>query len=130
MPEIQGTTQEVALAKVKKAAEILNGPCITEDTALCFKAMGGLPGAYIKDFLKELGHEGKQSAVASCSLPKLTRSRSGLNTMLSGFPTQDAFALCTFGYCAGPGQEPRLFEGRSEGKIVPSRGSEHFGWVG
>lgn len=59
VPEIQGTTQEVALAKVKAAAQALRGPCITEDTALCFKAMNGLPGPFIKYFLKELGHEGK-----------------------------------------------------------------------
>ena len=31
---------------------------ITEDTALCFEAMNGLPGPYIKFFLRELGHEG------------------------------------------------------------------------
>lgn len=30
VPEVQGTTQEVATAKVKAAAEIVNGPCITE----------------------------------------------------------------------------------------------------
>jgi len=34
-------------------------PVITEDTALCFAAMNGLPGPYIKFFLRELGHEGK-----------------------------------------------------------------------
>ena len=33
-------------------------PVITEDTALCFAAMNGLPGPYIKFFLRELGHEG------------------------------------------------------------------------
>jgi len=109
LPEIQGSTQEVAYAKVKQAAEILQGPCITEDTALCFKALGGLPGPFIKYFLKELGHE-------------------GLNTMLQGFPTAEATALCTFGYCAGPGAEPILFEGATEGKIVPARGPSNFGW--
>ena len=30
LPEIQGTTREVAIAKVKAAAEIVKGPCITE----------------------------------------------------------------------------------------------------
>jgi inosine triphosphate pyrophosphatase len=30
LPEIQGTTREVASAKVKDAAEALGGPCITE----------------------------------------------------------------------------------------------------
>lgn len=39
VPEVQGTTQEVARAKVKAAAEIVNGPCITE---VCLDAV--LPG--------------------------------------------------------------------------------------
>ena len=48
--------------------------------------------------------------------------------MLSGFPDKGAFALCTFGFCA-PGQEPILFEGATDGNIVPARGPSHFGWV-
>jgi inosine triphosphate pyrophosphatase len=87
----------------------LGGPCITEDTALCFKALNGLPGPYIKYFMKELGHN-------------------GLNNLLVGFPTKEAWALCTFAYSAGPGTEPILFEGRTDGNIVPARGSSQFGW--
>jgi len=71
--------------------------------------MNGLPGPYIKFFLRELGHE-------------------GLNRMLDGFPTRGAWALCTFAYSAGPGTEPVLFEGRTDGKIVPARGPPKFGW--
>jgi len=48
--------------------------------------------------------------------------------MLVGFPTKDAYALCTFAYSAGPGTEPILFEGRTEGMIVPARGPGDFGW--
>jgi len=48
--------------------------------------------------------------------------------MLAGFDTKDAWALCTFAYSAGPGTEPILFEGRTDGRIVPARGSAHFGW--
>jgi inosine triphosphate pyrophosphatase len=48
--------------------------------------------------------------------------------MLVGFPTKDAYALCTFAYSAGPGTEPILFEGRTEGTIVPARGPGNFGW--
>lgn len=48
--------------------------------------------------------------------------------MLAGFDTKDAWALCTFAYSAGPGTEPVLFEGRTDGRIVPARGTEHFGW--
>ncbi|KAL1664479.1 inosine triphosphate pyrophosphatase-like protein [Schizophyllum commune] len=109
IPELQGTTQEVAIDKCKRAAEALNGPCITEDTALCFEAMNGLPGPYIKHFLAALGP-------------------AGLNTMLEGFPTKAAWALCTFAYSAGPGSEPILFEGRTDGKVVQARGPQNFGW--
>ncbi|ODN82071.1 inosine triphosphate pyrophosphatase [Cryptococcus amylolentus CBS 6039] len=109
VPEVQGTTQEVAIAKVKSAAEQLGAACVTEDTALCFEALNGLPGPYIKDFMANLGHE-------------------GLNTLLQGFPTTKATALCTFAYSAGPGSEPILFEGRTDGNIVPARGPAKFGW--
>lgn len=38
---------------------------MTEDTALCFDAMGGLPGPYIKDFMGALGHDGTSRSVLS-----------------------------------------------------------------
>ncbi|CAG7848357.1 Inosine triphosphate pyrophosphatase {ECO:0000255/HAMAP-Rule:MF_03148} Short=ITPase {ECO:0000255/HAMAP-Rule:MF_03148}; Short=Inosine triphosphatase {ECO:0000255/HAMAP-Rule:MF_03148}; {ECO:0000255/HAMAP-Rule:MF_03148}; AltName: Full=Non-canonical purine NTP pyrophosphatase {ECO:0000255/HAMAP-Rule:MF_03148}; AltName: Full=Non-standard purine NTP pyrophosphatase {ECO:0000255/HAMAP-Rule:MF_03148}; AltName: Full=Nucleoside-triphosphate diphosphatase {ECO:0000255/HAMAP-Rule:MF_03148}; AltName: Full=Nucleoside-tr len=97
IPEIQGTTLEVSADKCRRAAELVGGPCITEDTALAFHALGGLPGPYIKDFMKTIGH-------------------SGLNAMLTGFPTK------------GPGETPQLFVGETEGEIVPVRGPTHFGW--
>ncbi|KAI6152417.1 inosine triphosphate pyrophosphatase-like protein [Pisolithus tinctorius] len=103
IPELQGTTQEIAIAKCRRAAELLGRACITEDTALCYKALNGLPGPYIKHFMKNLGHE-------------------GLNKLLV------AYALCTFAYSAGPGSEPLLFEGRTDGTIVPARGPPVFGW--
>ena len=58
----------------------------------------------------------------------LIKPSSGLNRMLDGFPTRAAWALCTFAYSAGPGTEPILFEGRTDGKIVPARGPPNFGW--
>jgi len=109
IPEVQGTTQEVAIAKCKSAADLVKGPCITEDTALCFVALNGLPGPYIKYFMTQIGHD-------------------GLNAMLVGFPTKAAEAVCTFAYSAGPGTEPVLFEGKTEGTIVPARGAKVFGW--
>ncbi|KAF9458492.1 inosine triphosphate pyrophosphatase-like protein [Collybia nuda] len=109
IPEIQGTTQEVARDKCRRAAELIGGPCITEDTALCFTALNGLPGPYVKYFMESIGHE-------------------GLNNMLVGFPTKAAWALCTFAYSAGPGTEPIVFEGRTDGLIVPARGPKVFGW--
>ena len=61
MPEVQGTTQEVAIAKCRAAADILGTACVTEDTALCFEALNGLPGPYIKHFMENLGHDGMSS---------------------------------------------------------------------
>merc|ERR1712010_277486 len=31
---------------------------LVEDTCLCFNALGGLPGPYVKDFLQKVGREG------------------------------------------------------------------------
>ncbi|WFD33505.1 adenylate kinase [Malassezia cuniculi] len=109
VPEIQGTTQEVAIAKCSAAARAIGGPCLTEDTALCFRALGGLPGPYIKHFLGNVGVH-------------------GLHKLLAGFEDKSATALCTFAFCSGPDAEPILFEGTCEGKIVAPRGETDFGW--
>ncbi|KAH7122693.1 inosine triphosphate pyrophosphatase [Dendryphion nanum] len=107
--EIQGTVEEVTRDKCRRAAEAVQGPVLVEDTCLCFKAMNDLPGPYIKWFMLSLGplH---------------------LHKLLSGFPDKSAQAVCTFAYSAGPGHEPVLFQGRTDGKLVESRGSTVFGW--
>ena len=48
LPELQGEPEDVAAAKCKLACKGLEGPVIVEDTSLCFNALGGLPGVYIK----------------------------------------------------------------------------------
>ena len=58
LPEYQGTPQEVVREKCREAARRISGPVIVEDTSLCFTALGGLPGVYIKWFLKSLGPDG------------------------------------------------------------------------
>lgn len=35
---------------------------------------------------------------------------------------------CLFTLCAGPGREVRVFDGRTEGRIVEARGPKDFGW--
>ena len=82
---------------------------MVEDTCLCFNALKGLPGPYIKWFLQRLGHE-------------------GLNAMLVGFEDKTAYALCTFAFSKGPGHEPVVFAGRTDGRIVQARGPHEFGW--
>lgn len=109
VPELQGTIESIAKEKCRLAARQLGSAAITEDTALCFDAMGELPGPYIKWFLEELGHD-------------------GLNRMLSGWDNRAARAVCTIAYAAGPDAEPVLFQGITKGRIVPARGPATFGW--
>jgi inosine triphosphate pyrophosphatase len=87
----------------------IGAPVLVEDTCLCFTAMNGLPGPYIKWFLKELGHD-------------------GLNRMLVGFEDKSGYALCTFSYMDASLSEPVSFAGRTDGRIVPPRGERLFGW--
>ncbi|KAK4453613.1 inosine triphosphate pyrophosphatase [Podospora aff. communis PSN243] len=107
--EIQGTLEEVTLDKCRRAADLVQGPVLVEDTCLCFNALNGLPGPYIKWFLESIGHD-------------------GLNNLLAAYEDKSAKAVCTFGYSPGPGHEPILFQGITDGKIVPPRGPTNFGW--
>ncbi|KAL5334581.1 inosine triphosphate pyrophosphatase-like protein [Aspergillus crustosus] len=109
VPEIQGTIEDIAKEKCRYAATMVKGPVLTEDTALEFVALKGLPGPYIKPFLEALGHE-------------------GLNKVLDSFETRAAVAVCTFAFSHGPESEPILFQGRTEGSIVRPRGPANFGW--
>ncbi|KNC81072.1 Ham1 family protein, partial [Sphaeroforma arctica JP610] len=87
----------------------VGGPVLVEDTSLCFNALGGLPGPYIKWFLDKTGH-------------------TGLNNLLMAYEDKSAYALCTFAYSQGPGHEPVVFSGKCHGSIVPARGPHAFGW--
>lgn len=109
LPELQGEPEEIAREKCRLAAREVQGAVMVEDTCLCFNALGGLPGPYIKYFLEKVGHQ-------------------GLNRMLDGFDDRSAYAQCTFAYAPGPGHEPLVFVGRTPGKIVAARGPHAFGW--
>jgi XTP/dITP diphosphohydrolase len=109
LPELQGTPEEVASEKCKLAAAQVSGPVMVEDTSLCFNALNGLPGVYIKWFLGSIGH-------------------AGLNKMLDGFDDRSAYAQCVFAYMAGPDDEVKVFVGRTHGRIVDARGPTDFGW--
>lgn len=109
LPELQGEPLEIAEEKCRLAAAEIGGAVLTEDTSLCFDALGGLPGPYIKWFLEKCGHD-------------------GLNDMLVGFEDKSAYAQTIFAFTTGPGQEIHLFDGRTEGTIVRPRGKKDFGW--
>ncbi|XP_060888072.1 inosine triphosphate pyrophosphatase [Labrus mixtus] len=109
LPEYQGEPDDISIQKCKEAAQQVDGPVIVEDTCLCFKALGGLPGPYIKWFLDKLQPE-------------------GLHKLLAGFEDKSAWALCTFAFSAGKDEPVELFRGKTQGKIVDPRGPRDFGW--
>ncbi|XP_059242485.1 inosine triphosphate pyrophosphatase [Mustela nigripes] len=110
LPEYQGEPDEISIQKCQEAARQVQGPVLVEDTCLCFNALGGLPGPYIKWFLEKLKPE-------------------GLYQLLAGFDDKSAYALCTFALSTGDPSEPvRLFRGRTSGQIVAPRGCRDFGW--
>jgi len=108
LPEIQGTRRAIIIEKAVYAAKVIKRPVFVEDTALCFNALNGLPGPYIRDFLETIGNK-------------------RLNKLLHGYPDKRAKAVCSIGFVV-PGREPKIFEGVSHGKIVPPRGRGDFGW--
>lgn len=110
IPEFQGHALEIAAKKVRTAYEAIKQPVIVEDTGLCFNALGGLPGPYVKWFLEKLGP-------------------TGLHKMLLGFDDKSAYAQCIFAFFDGSSMtDPILFDGRCPGTIVEPRGPTHFGW--
>jgi len=108
LDELQGEPLDVSREKCRRAMQLLGKPCIVEDTSLCFTALKDLPGVYIKWFLDKLGHD-------------------GLCNLLAAYDDKSAYAQCIFAY-GEPGQEPLLFVGRTNGKIVQARGKLDFGW--
>ena len=110
VPEYQGDPEDISKEKAKIAAKHVQGPVLVEDTSLCFNALHGLPGPYIKWFLDKLGYD-------------------GLNKLLAAHEDKTAYAQCVFSFCAGPASEPITFVGRCPGRIVPARGPNTFGWT-
>jgi inosine triphosphate pyrophosphatase len=112
LPEIQGSDTEIIKHKAEYALNYLHQTdnlCrfIVEDSSLEFDALGGLPGPYIKHFLKNLGNQ-------------------GLVKMLDSFDNKNANAVCNIAYFNGT--EIEYFRGVDNGIIVHERGCSNFGW--
>jgi len=109
LPELQGEPEFVAREKCRLASMEVDGPVLSEDTSLCFNALGGLPGVYVKWFISKIG---------------LT----GLNNLLKAYEDKSAYVQCIFAYSHKPGVEPILFVGRCNGTIIKQRGENGFGF--
>ena len=112
LPELQGLPEDIVKGKLKLAlekAKNLKGPILVEDTSLCFNGYGGLPGPYIKYFLKNIKPE-------------------GLYRMACVFDDHTAYAQSIYGLQKNKKEEPHLFIGKTPGEIVSPRGPNSFGW--
>ena len=98
LPELQGEIEDIITEKAKEAARRVKGAIVVEDTCLCFNALNGLPGPYIRSFLEKLGPE-------------------NLHKLLDGFEDKTANAICTLGFCRDQNSEVILFQGVTEGKL-------------
>ena len=109
LPELQGDPKDIATEKCLLASKEIRAPTLVEDTSLCFNALKGLPGPYVKWFLEKTGLD-------------------GLNNMLAAYEDKTAYAQCIFAYCDGKSEDVELFVGRTNGRIVKARGKTEFGW--
>lgn len=108
LDEIQSLDlKEIIKHKVRQAYNVVKGPVVVEDTSLEFKALGKLPGPFIKYFLEEMTYE------YLCSL-------------LDG-KDRSATARCMYGYFDG--ENETYFEGSMNGTISEKpRGERGFGF--
>lgn len=107
LPEIQGTSEEIIKAKAKDALRILDRPLIVEDVSFSCPAIGGLPGPYIKDFLKALGER-------------------GIYELIHKYDDHSVRVTCLVAYIKQD-LEPVIFEGFQEGMVVEPRGHVRHG---
>ena len=108
LDEIQSLDlKEIIKHKVRQAYNIIKKPVIVEDTSFEFKALGGLPGPFIKFFEKRMSYE------EICSL-------------VDG-KDRSVTARSVFGYFDG--ETEKYFEGSMDGSIAkqPS-GTGGFGF--
>lgn len=114
LPEIQDSdARNIIQAKLVEALKHTSKECIVEDTSLYLDCLNGLPGPFIKWFLKAIGNE-------------------GLAAITEKFANPAAEAKTIVGY-AKNSREIYFFEGSVRGKIVRPRGNfslsrSGFGW--
>lgn len=84
------------------AFKIVKKAVIVEDTSLVFNALNGLPGPYIKWFMKSL-------------------KTSGLPKILLAYEDKSAYAICIISYMDENITQPLLFVGKTNGTIVEPR---------
>lgn len=109
--EDQETFEGNATKKAQTIYEITNIPTIADDSGLCILALNNFPGVHTHRFLGEnkTDEEINEALIKKCQ-----------------DVAKDAKVVCAIAYCDGE----RLIttEGTIDGKIVPARGKNGFGF--
>ncbi|MFA5791480.1 MAG: non-canonical purine NTP pyrophosphatase [Candidatus Paceibacterota bacterium] len=96
LDEIQSfDLRKIVKHKLRQAYDLIKKPVVVEDTSLEFKALGKLPGPFIKHFLEQMSEE-------------------DICSFLDG-KDRNAVAKCMFGYFDG--EKEVYFEGSMNGMI-------------
>lgn len=107
IPEIQSLDlDEVITSKAKAAYEKIKKPVLVTDVSLEIEGLNGLPGPFVKFFLKTLGEEKTVQLVKGSRKTKVT----------------DAVAIYD-------GKTLKVFRGTVWGRVIPkSKGTQGFGF--
>ena len=112
LPEYQGESEEVAIKKCLDAEVQLPEdiyPFFIEDTGLHYNCLNGMPGPYIKWFLKAKGLD-------------------GLVKLAEPYLDKTAYAQCIVTLKMDARTKPQSFIGKLDGRITNPRGPTNFGW--
>lgn len=107
LPEIQSIDPEEIMAdKAKRAYEATGKPVVVEDVSAGLEKLGGLPGPFVKFFIKKLGDD--------------------VLFQLAGSEDESALVSCSIAYYDG--QDLLTVRGDVKGTVVASRGENGFGF--
>ncbi|MEO8691776.1 MAG: non-canonical purine NTP pyrophosphatase [Candidatus Saccharimonas sp.] len=105
--EIQSMdSEEIVADKARRAYEATGKPVVVEDVSAGLVKLGGLPGPFVKFFIKTLG--------------------SGALFVLAGTESEPAIVSCTVAYYDG--HDLLTVRGDVKGTVVESRGDNGFGF--
>ena len=109
LPEIQSDDSEAIVAdKARRAYEVAGKPVVVEDVSASLAHLNGLPGPFIKFFMKRLGHDALHQ--------------------LATHEGEPATVSCVVGYYDG--KELLIVRGDVPGTVVVPRGENGFGFDG
>lgn len=109
LEEIQDTPENIVKEKSKRAFETMGKKCFVEDVSLELEALNGLPGPFVKFFIKNIGAK-------------------GIHDMISFSENKKAKVVCVIGF--HDGKKTKTLRAEVKGKIVSPRqkGNSPFGF--